>query len=120
MATKQPNGGGHGGLRAGAGRPPGARNKRTIALLDRVKKKGHELPLPRLLRRMNDKKLSEEYRDSLAAQAAPYCHARLSVVAAPQRPSAMADDELDRAIALAEEDLLRNGVGRDKWPKVVH
>jgi hypothetical protein len=68
MATKQPNGvesGGRGGRRAGAGRPPGAKNKRTLALLDRVKKKGHELP--RLLRRMNDKKLPEDYRDSLAA-----------------------------------------------------
>ena len=30
----------------------------------------------------------------------------------------MTDDELDRQ--MAEEDLLRNGIGRDKWPKVVH
>jgi hypothetical protein len=30
------------------------------------------------------------------------------------------DDELDRQIAVAEEDLLRNGVGRDKWPRIVH
>ena len=120
MATKQSNGFGRGGRRAGAGRPPGAKNMRSLALLNRVQKKGFELPLPRLLRRMNDKKLPEEYRDSLAAQAAPYCHARLSVVAAPQRPSAMTDDELDRQIAVAEEDLLRNGVGRDKWPRIVH
>jgi hypothetical protein len=85
-----------------------------------VRKKGYELPLPRLLRRMNDKKLPEEYRDSLAVQAAPYCHARLSVVAAPQRPSSMTDEELDRAIGLAEKDLVGNGVGPDKWPRIVH
>ena len=60
-----------GGRRAGAGRPPGAKNKRTLMLIAQVKKNGHELPLPRLLRRMNDKKLPEEYRDSLAAQAHP-------------------------------------------------
>jgi hypothetical protein len=27
---------------------------------------------------------------------------------------------LARAIAVAKEDLLRNGVGRDTWPRVVH
>ena len=119
MATTA-TGAGRGGKRDGSGRPKGSRNKRSTLLIERAKTKGLEMPLPRLLRRMNDRKLPENYRDQLAIAAAAYCHAKLSVVAAPRRPSAMTDDELDRAIAIAEEDLLRNGVGRDKWPKVVH
>jgi hypothetical protein len=32
----------------------------------------------------------------------------------------MSERELDEAIALAEQDLLRHGVGRDKWPKLIN
>jgi hypothetical protein len=55
----------------------------------------------------------------MAIAAAPFCHARL-VYAEIKRPSAMTENELERAIAVAEEDLLRHGVGRDRWPKMVH
>jgi hypothetical protein len=55
----------------------------------------------------------------VAIAAAPFCHARL-VYAEIKRPSTMSESELERAIAVAEEDLLRNGVGRDRWPQVLH
>jgi hypothetical protein len=119
-----------GGRREGAGRPKGAKDKNprvTVKALlaseemsRRVlaKTKGM-LPLPHMLRVMNDRKQPNERRDRMAIAAAPFCHARL-VYAEVKRPSAMTETELERAIAVAEEDLLRNGVGRDRWPQVVH
>jgi hypothetical protein len=119
-----------GGSREGGGRPRGAKDKRprmsVKALLENndlsrkvlAKTKGM-LPLPYMLKLMNDKRQPPERRDRMAIAAAPFCHARL-VYAEIKRPSAMSDTELERAIAIAEEDLLRSGVGRDRWPQVVH
>jgi hypothetical protein len=119
-----------GGRREGAGRPKGAKDKNprvTVKALlaseemsRRVlaKTKGM-LPLPYMLKVMNDRKQPPDRRDRMAIAAAPFCHARL-VYAEIKRPSAMSESELDRAIAVAEEDLLRNGVGRDRWPQVLH
>jgi hypothetical protein len=42
-------------------------------LLKQAAVEGLELRLPRLLRRMNDPSLPEQYRDGLAALAAPSC-----------------------------------------------
>ena len=72
----------HGGARRGGGRPKGARDKkprfatsgrtrqRTEDFVDRlIKAEALELPLERLLRRINDPTLSEEYKDKLASVA---------------------------------------------------
>jgi hypothetical protein len=119
-----------GGRREGGGRPRGAKDKRprmsVKALLENnelsrmvlTKTKGM-LPLPYMLKLMNDKKQPAERRDKMAIAAAPFCHARL-VYAEIKRPSAMSDTELERAINIAEEDLLRHGVGRDRWPQAIH
>jgi hypothetical protein len=120
----------HGGRREGSGRPRGSKDRSprvTVKALlvseemnRRVlsKAKGM-LPLPYMLKIMNDRKQPADRRDRMAISAAPFCHARL-VYAEIKRPSAMSETELERAIAVAEEDLLRNGVGRDRWPRALH
>jgi hypothetical protein len=119
-----------GGRREGSGRPPGSKDKQprvTVRALlaseemsRRVltKSKGM-MPLPYMLKVMNDRKQPNDRRDRMAIAAAPFCHARL-VYAEIKRPSAMSETELDRAIAVAEEDLLRHGVGRGQWPRALH
>jgi hypothetical protein len=63
----------------------------------------HELPLARILRRMSDPTLPEGYRDLLAQWALPYCHSRTA--SAPiLTPSQMTDQQLERAIELAEAE----------------
>jgi hypothetical protein len=120
-----------GGKRAGAGRPPGARDRRprltvksceASAQLTRkaIAKTGGTLPLAYMLKIMNDAKQPQARRDKMAIAAAGFCHPRLTVYAEMKRPSQMSDSELEKVIAQAEEDLLRHGVGRDKWPKVLH
>jgi hypothetical protein len=73
-----------------------------------------ELPVERLLRRLNDTSLDERYRDTLAIAVAPYCSPRLNALAVVKRPSQWSDDEISRVLGLVEEDLLRLGVDRDK------
>jgi hypothetical protein len=120
MPKKHRNINGHGGMRLGAGRPKGsltrprppqslataARVKRpALALLDRIKEA--ELPLDRLLRRMCDPDLPEEYRDQLAAIALPYCHARIAPTAQPKRIKDLSDTEIAAHInALERGELL--------------
>ena len=107
--ARKPKGFGHGGLRPGAGRPRGSKNRRTLAVLEQATAEDLELPLPRLLRRMNDPLLDERYRDALAAIAAPYCHAKQATVTRLKRLSEMTDAELDQQIAWAKEDSLLLG-----------
>jgi hypothetical protein len=83
-------------------------------LLERAEDGRLELSVPRLLRRLNDPNLSEEYKDKLAAVVAPYCSPRLNAVAILKRPAAMTDEELVQLLGATEEDLLRIGVDRDK------
>ena len=45
---------------------------------------------------------------------------RLSAVSISKRPAMMNDEELAALAGLAEEDLLRLGIGRDKWPRPLH
>jgi hypothetical protein len=78
------------------------------------------LPVDRLIRRLNDPQLSEEYRDKLAAIVAPYTAPRLSAVSITKRPAQMSDEEIAQLIGLTEEDMLRLGIGREKWPHPVH
>ena len=69
---------------------------------------------------MNDPKLAEDYRDHLAALAAPYTAPRLSAVSIRKRPQQMSDEEIAELIGLTQEDMLRLGIGRDKWPRPLH
>jgi hypothetical protein len=108
---------GWGGARRGAGRKPGVPNKNTRATVAKAQADGLELPLARLLRRMNDSTLSETYKDQLAGLAAPFCHPRLSAITLPKRPSQMSDQELQHAIAAAEEDARKQGI---TWPPMMH
>jgi hypothetical protein len=78
------------------------------------------MPLDRLIRRMNDERLDEKYRDQLAIAVAPYTAPRLSSVAITKRPAEMSDQEIAELIATTEEDMLRFGIGRDKWPRPLH
>ena len=79
-----------------------------------------EMPIDRLVRRMNCADLSDEYRDKLAAIVTPYTAPRLSGVSISKRPSQMSDEELAALAGTTEEDLLRLGEGRDKWPRPLH
>src|SRR6516165_1911520 len=114
--------GGRGGRRAGSGRPKGARNKRSKAanLVAQAKAEALTMPIDWLLRRLNDPKLRPEYRDKVAAILAPYTAPRLSSVAITKRPAQMSDEEIAQLIGLTEEDMLRLGIGRDKWPRPLH
>lgn len=67
---------GKGGARAGAGRKPGVRNKKTAALLERVQAEG-ETPLQFLLGQMRNINNPRDVRIDAAKAAAPYVHAKL-------------------------------------------
>jgi hypothetical protein len=121
-----------GGRRPGAGRPKGAKDKRprhrtrervrarVEDFLVQAKAEAAIMPVEWLLKRLNDPELSPEYRDKLAAMVAPYVSPRLTAVSITKRPAMMNDDELAALAGLAEEDLLRLGIGRDKWPRPLH
>jgi hypothetical protein len=119
---RNPNGAGWGGRRAGSGRPQGSRGKRSKAadLVARAKAEARELPVDRLIRRLNDKQLDEKYRDQLAIAVAPYTAPRLSSVAITKRPAEMSDEEIAQLIGQTEEDMLRLKIGRGKWPRPLH
>ena len=68
-----------GGLRPGAGRKPGARNKRTAAKVAAVEASGLT-PLDYLLTVMRDELLDRDARVDAAKAAAPYVHAKLASV----------------------------------------
>ena len=77
---------GRGGWRPGGGRPKGSRNKRTKAIVEALEAERQELPLPRILRRINDASLPENYRDQLAIAVMSYVHPKLvtqAVLTAP-------------------------------------
>jgi hypothetical protein len=122
MAThpKTSTGVGPGGRRERAGRPPGALGKRSRELLAQAKAEGLEFPVDRLLRRMNDPNLPEDYRDSLAGIVAPYCSPRLSAVSITKRPVEMTDEEIARLLDQTREDMRRGTGGRDSWPRRMH
>lgn len=70
-----------GGKRQGAGRPPGAHNKRTREIAEKAAKRGIT-PLEHMLKvmRSRSKKVSDERRDDMAKAAAPYMHPRLNAI----------------------------------------
>jgi hypothetical protein len=88
-------------------------------MLDQAKRECLELPVARLLRRLNDTSLDEHYRDTLAIAVAPYCSPRLNALAVLKRPAQWSDQELQQVLGLVQEDLLRIGIDRDKYPAEV-
>jgi hypothetical protein len=121
MAHKT-NGIGRGGKRPGAGRPLGAKNKRSkaAALVAKAKAEALEMPVDRLLRRLNDIALDVKYRVQLAIAVAPYVSPRLNSIGITKRPREMTDQEVAALLGVTIEDLLREGVDRDKWPQPLH
>jgi hypothetical protein len=79
------------------------------------------MPVDRLIRRMNDASLDEEYRDHLAAIVAPYTAPRLSAVSVTKRPAEMTDEEIAGLLDQTKEDMRRLGIGgQDPWPRRMH
>jgi hypothetical protein len=74
---------GHGGKRPGAGRKRGNLSKRTTEILQADAASGEIMPVEVLLFAMRHHFAAQRYDDaaSIARDAAPYCHPRLSAVA---------------------------------------
>lgn len=88
----------NGGRRAGAGRPRGSRNRRTIALSQATAEaqqaaRTGETPLDFLLRVMRNTKNAMQIRIDAAKAAAPYIHPRLSSIELNQNPKGETHDE---------------------------
>jgi hypothetical protein len=90
-------GNGSGGRREGSGRPKGARNRRSAALIAEAEATGAMLPVDYLLSVMRDVTADPNTRAYAASAAAPYCHARLTVLSAHPSP-----DHLDDAALLTQ------------------
>jgi hypothetical protein len=104
-----------GGKRLGAGRPKGAKNKRTIAKVALIPALQHRqtaeaLPLDILTEAMRDTALPVELRLAAAARAAPYFHAKVSS-GPPKASFEMTQSELEAAIAREKEHFLRADPG---------
>lgn len=69
----------NGGARPGAGRKPGAPNKKTAELLETARSEGI-MPLDYLLSIMRNSEQKEDVRMDAAKAAAPYLHPKLSSV----------------------------------------
>lgn len=86
------------GVRIG-GRQKGTRNKKTEKVIAEIAATG-ETPLEYMLRVMRDRSVDHERRDRMAAQVAPYVHARLnSIEAKITHRDEMTENELRRTIA---------------------
>jgi hypothetical protein len=66
-----------GGRRPGAGRPPGSKTKKSVAIALAAAAAG-ESPLEFLLRTMRDETVDPDVRRASAIAAAPYVHPRLA------------------------------------------
>jgi hypothetical protein len=109
-----------GGRRAGAGRPRGSKNKRTIARVPLLAARAHrqtveEMPLDILIAAARDKTQPLELRLAAAKAAAPYYHARI-LGGPPKASFEMTQSELETAIAREKEHQLRS----DPGPHQIH
>ena len=102
MATPS-RGIGRGGHRSGAGRPVGAINKRTRAVIDQANRNGQLLPLDFMLDVMRDSALPLQARMAAAATAMPFCHARLTALRVFPDPKTMDDATLMFQVAQLEQ-----------------
>jgi hypothetical protein len=98
---------GGGGARPGAGRPPGARNKKAVALIDQADRDGLLTPIEFMLGVMRDPQ--QPMRDRMAAANAvmPFMHPKLIAKQIEVRgfidPDSLSDDELRAALRHLEE-----------------
>jgi hypothetical protein len=103
-------------VRRGAGRPPGARNKRTVLteILPQLAAQDRQLPLYRLLDRIADESLDARYRDVLCIQVLPFLHSRLRSDLTAKPPYLMSDDELEKTYEaqLEHERQVKKGRGQ--------
>jgi hypothetical protein len=104
---------GRGGRRAG-GRPPGAKNKKTVLaeLLPKLAEEDVELPLYRLLRRIRDSEIDEKYRDVLAIATLPFLHPRMRSDMTAKPFYLMSPEELDQVEAAELEHAKQVARGR--------
>ena len=96
---------GGGGKRAGAGRPRGSRNRRTVSRLAQHAENGRTDPLDFLTRVMDDDGLQMRDRVSAGIALMPYFHVRLSVMKVAPNVMTMGDDELLRLMEQISERL---------------
>jgi hypothetical protein len=113
---------GRGGRRAGAGRPRGSKNKRTIARVPLLPARAHrqtveQMPLDILIAAARDTSQPIELRLAAAKAAAPYFHARISG-GPPKASFEMTDIELETAIAREKEHELRAAPGQHQIREV--
>ena len=98
-----------GGKRPGAGRPPGARNRKTVETIRAVEESGLT-PLDYMISIVRDTRLEPPMRLDAAKAAAPYCHTRLhsNEVTLMQPCDRMTDEEITSKLAelLAEDSCL--------------
>jgi hypothetical protein len=111
-----------GGRREGAGRPKGAKSRRTISKVELLPARAHrriveEMPLDILIAAARDKSQPLELRLAAAAKAAPYFHAKIST-GPPKASFEMSDAELAAAIAREEEHALRSAPGQHRIREV--
>ena len=87
----------HGGRRPGAGRKPGSAARKTREIADRAAEEGIT-PLEVMLKAMRIHADAERWDDaaSVAKDAAPYMHARLSSVDMQANVNMTQDDAVDR------------------------
>jgi hypothetical protein len=111
-----------GGRRAGAGRKPGGKSRRTIARVPLLPARAHrqaveEMPLDILIAAARDKTHPIELRLAAAKAAAPYYHARVSG-GPPKASFEMTQSELETAIAREKEHALRAAPGQHQIREV--
>lgn len=98
-----------GGKRPGAGRPRGAKNRKTVETIRAVEESGLT-PLDYMLQVLRDSRFDATMRMDAAKAAAPYCHTRLhsNEVTLMQPCDRMTDEEITSKLAelLAEDSCL--------------
>lgn len=87
-----------------AGRPKGAKNKRTVELLRRAAESEYADPIDFMLSVMCDKNADMELRVRAAGLAAPYLRAKLT---ASEKPSADVSSPMDETIGSSLPDFVR-------------
>jgi hypothetical protein len=85
-------------------------------MIEQARIEAMELPVARLLRRISDPNLPEQYKDHLSIAVAPYVSPRMTALAVLTRPSQWTDQQLQQILDLLQEDLTRLGIDRDKYP----
>jgi hypothetical protein len=113
---------GHGGARAGAGRPRGASvAKRRIQSL---REKYPKMPLQYMLEVINSDKFSHKQRMAMAKAGAPYVHARLAAATIestlPPQRYAIDPDKLDEnELIFMQRIMMKAGVPREDGDEVL-